>query len=100
MPAPGTVGLQFPEPLAPDLWPSGCPEAPGSGPRKGKAEAERASGVGGVHTSSELYTALSLRPRHPYRLLPPLSIPEGADFQFRMGRGRGQGDLAALDSGG
>lgn len=52
MPAPGAVGLQFPEPLAPDLWPSGCPEAPGSGPRKGKAEAERASGVGGVHTPS------------------------------------------------
>lgn len=25
---------RFPEPLAPDLWPSGCPEGLGSGPRK------------------------------------------------------------------
>lgn len=34
MPAPGAAGLLLPEPLAPDLWPSGCPEGPGSGPQK------------------------------------------------------------------
>lgn len=28
------LACSFPEPLAPDLWPSGCPEGVGSGPRK------------------------------------------------------------------
>lgn len=30
MPAPGAAACSFPEPLASDLWPSGCPEGLGS----------------------------------------------------------------------
>lgn len=67
MPAPGAGGLQLPEPLAPDLWPSGCPEALGSGPRKGKLEAEKPSGVGGIHAPRAPYLSLNLRALSPLR---------------------------------
>lgn len=34
----------FPEPQAPDLWPSGCTEDLGSGPRRGKRMLRRPCG--------------------------------------------------------
>lgn len=52
---PPKPACSFPEPLASDLWPSGCSKGLGSGPRWGKLNAERALGVGGVHAPGALH---------------------------------------------
>lgn len=89
VPALGAAACSFPEPLASDLWPSGCPGGLGSSQGRESQMPERAWGVGGAHAPRALHAlnssaSLSLAAR---QLLLTLSTPETADFWVWMGSG-------------